>query len=498
MYCLNCGKILPEEAKFCPHCGARVRPEVPEEQTSAPEVPETPAPETPAPKAGKKRRASAGKKAPREKLPLRRRLQKLPLPIKILLGLLAAALLMAALLGIDYIQQRQPLDCPDPEAFFSLENQFYHSFNKRGYSSPLDDYDTALAAVRAYRELLEGTYHAETSFKTDSDTDYVSLQLTVSKKTLFHEVHHELTIEYQAGVWCLNNPWSWSDLNFVHVEPWSPGDTVIQGGAEPSKEPTPADEPTPSNEATASNEPTPSNEPAPSNEPTASNEPVASAAPEVSASPRPDGPVLPDFAAFCNNCVYEYSVRENTDNSEYVYFWNYNGKAQQEYISLLSAYGFTPRGTTLSDDSDTYSFDYTGSGTVRVFDTDSRHGLDDDECTDIVLFIWSCHFGSTGGEIHFIFSDSLTFYDAGDRTTREIKPYEDADTSSSSSSSSLSSSGSSDWNYTGVLDCLTCRGSGDCTKCNGYGYVYYAGVRQSCTKCHQSGNCSACGGSGKR
>lgn len=48
------------------------------------------------------------------------------------------------------------------------------------------------------------------------------------------------------------------------------------------------------------------------------------------------------------------------------------------------------------------------------------------------------------------------------------------------------------------LDCLTCRGSGDCTSCGGSGYTYFGDYKTACTRCHKSGNCSSCGGSGKR
>lgn len=48
------------------------------------------------------------------------------------------------------------------------------------------------------------------------------------------------------------------------------------------------------------------------------------------------------------------------------------------------------------------------------------------------------------------------------------------------------------------LDCLTCRGDGDCNSCGGSGYVYFGMTRTACSTCNRSGNCRACGGSGKR
>ena len=48
------------------------------------------------------------------------------------------------------------------------------------------------------------------------------------------------------------------------------------------------------------------------------------------------------------------------------------------------------------------------------------------------------------------------------------------------------------------LDCLTCRGDGDCNDCGGYGIDYYGDYKTKCNTCYGSGNCRACGGSGKR
>ena len=48
------------------------------------------------------------------------------------------------------------------------------------------------------------------------------------------------------------------------------------------------------------------------------------------------------------------------------------------------------------------------------------------------------------------------------------------------------------------LDCLTCRGDGDCNSCGGSGNDYFGGYRTTCNTCHGSGNCRSCGGSGKR
>lgn len=48
------------------------------------------------------------------------------------------------------------------------------------------------------------------------------------------------------------------------------------------------------------------------------------------------------------------------------------------------------------------------------------------------------------------------------------------------------------------LDCLTCRGDGNCTTCGGDGYTGFGDAKAGCRSCHGNGNCTACGGSGKR
>lgn len=77
--------------------------------------------------------------------------------------------------------------------------------------------------------------------------------------------------------------------------------------------------------------------------------------------------------------------------------------------------------------------------------------------------------------------------------------------SSGSSSSSGVVSSDSNWDKS-VLDCLTCHGSGNCTKCNGYGFLYTytyvdgarAQIKKTCSSCHGSMDCRTCGGTGKR
>lgn len=52
-----------------------------------------------------------------------------------------------------------------------------------------------------------------------------------------------------------------------------------------------------------------------------------------------------------------------------------------------------------------------------------------------------------------------------------------------------------------VLPCISCGGDGDCSKCNGRGYLWSSASDsedRNCWKCNASGVCQTCHGSGKR
>lgn len=44
--------------------------------------------------------------------------------------------------------------------------------------------------------------------------------------------------------------------------------------------------------------------------------------------------------------------------------------------------------------------------------------------------------------------------------------------------------------------CSSCRGSGDCTPCGGFGYVLDHLGTATCTRCNGSGDCHRCDGEG--
>lgn len=108
------------------------------------------------------------------------------------------------------------------------------------------------------------------------------------------------------------------------------------------------------------------------------------------------------------------------------------------------------------------------------------------------------HYDSEGDAVFYIYAEPFSG-DAVEMLCATNLPSIIKGNSSSGGSSGSSgvSSSSSNWDKS-VLDCLTCRGSGNCTRCGGSGYVSFGGAKASCSSCHQSGKCSSCGGSGKR
>ena len=203
---------------------------------------------------------------------------------------------------------------------------------------------------------------------------------------------------------------------------------------------------------------------------------------QTAAAPLPDGPVVPDFAAFTNQCALLKDTREFGNSTEYFYFWDYEEEALEEYISLLvNTYGFTVEDEYHYPDlSDYYAFDYAEASLSAVspdwFKMEDGH----------VLYIRNLH-APNESEFTIRISEDIHYVDTGDRTTCELEPQK-----SGGGSASSGSSGS----------CLTCSGSGTCAACGGTGKVreWLPGTREyvevECTQCYRSGQCRDCNGTG--
>ena len=105
MFCNQCGKQIPDDARFCHHCGSAIGIE---KETEEREVPQVQAPtdgvvEPAQPKERKKNSAAGGKK-------------KL-----ILIVVAACAVLAASIAGINMVKNHQPVlaELPDPEYYFA-------------------------------------------------------------------------------------------------------------------------------------------------------------------------------------------------------------------------------------------------------------------------------------------------------------------------------------------------------------------------------------------
>lgn len=230
-------------------------------------------------------------------------------------------------------------------------------------------------------------------------------------------------------------------------------------------------------------------------EPAANPESAPDPEPAPVQPPAQTDATVPDFQAFCGNTLHVHKITEYSDYTEYIYFWKYNGKAMDEYLTLLQdTYHFKLRAKYVisSISSYSYAFDYTGAGSPGTYDEDSMETDADGE--DIALYLWDL-----AGDVHICLADGFTYQDTSDRTTRKITPYDSGKTSSSSSNSSSVPPARSSPD---VLDCLTCGGDGDCPKCNGYGTmrVYGGGgdsYEATCSRCYGNRKCPTCGGSGK-
>lgn len=201
------------------------------------------------------------------------------------------------------------------------------------------------------------------------------------------------------------------------------------------------------------------------------------------------GPVLPDINAFGGGAMELDSETIYSTYTRTVYFYNYNGKFVNEYLELLSDYGFTLRDShstaIFSDYINEYTYDYIGDGETGSFSIE-KSKIDTD---NITLYIWEY-----GSEFHIYYADGLTVADTGDRTTQTLTPYTSGDSVSGDSTSS--DSGSS---Y--VPNCAICNGTGKCQTCGGDGYLYSSASGKedrNCTSCNTTGKCIYCNGTGKR
>lgn len=464
MYCIQCGRELPSECKFCPHCGASQT--IGSSESTRQERGGSPADDGMiGENASLKRRPSGklGEGSGRKRWTM-------------ILPVIGVAAVFGVILLINSVMSGRDLKCSDPAVFFGLEwedgpyeGSYDYSFDETAPSGM--DADTAWKAMEAYAALLEqqgievsledgrGAYIGD-RYRLEADFGRYSLLNSGSREMFIHyypaEQRFFLTLPYGYG------------LDRIDAIPTQTYSGALPAGGDAGEETDP-EEAQPSAEESAA---------------------VSDAAQEPEDDPAPviTDTAVPDFQAFCNNNLHVHGVTEYSDYTEYIYFWKYNGKTMDEYLKLLQdTYHFSIRGEKVisSIDSYRYSFDYTGSGSAGTYDEDFMDGSDGE---GIALYVLDLHPDGTTGEVHIRVADGLDYMDTGDRTTREVAPYETQSTSASSG---------------GEENCWNCGGNGKCPTCGGTGTVsnWLAGTReyviQDCTDCASPGKCRVCGGSGK-
>ncbi len=278
MFCIHCGKGLPDEGSFCLHCGAP-RAGVPTEE--------------PKPEPNEKKSKSNPQKQSGtfSKTSLFPRIKKLPRPAQFALGLTALIVVgVLALVSIEQILVNQKVKCPDPVTFFSLSEKevqyysLYHGsydyFFHQTYPAFMDA-ETAWDALKEFRVLLE-EYGAEVSLEDETNSQYnrYSMEADFGQVAIFDNSHRKFSVMYYLPEErCFFNYWD-SDFNFVPAGTYSgAGQSEAAADTEqdasqplsPEPEPIPEPEPVPAPEPEPIPEPEPVSEPKEDSDDTSSN-----------------------------------------------------------------------------------------------------------------------------------------------------------------------------------------------------------------------------------
>ncbi len=223
---------------------------------------------------------------------------------------------------------------------------------------------------------------------------------------------------------------------------------------------------------------------------------------------KPDSVLLPDLEAF----LY-WSASTDKKYYDHGYQKGWNGShplaayetVQQELLDLLAEERYqlelremveNPHyGIPVYD----FYYDYTGTSDsiVKLMDKYEEH--DFDVCLSFFLTPEHNFF-----KISFKYSRGFQLEDPGTRTTRNMDPNSDGGVlvlPPTASDDSDWEHNSDLYNHTppaSKLKCLSCDGDGDCNTCGGSGYKRIGGAKAGCTTCRGNGKCHTCGGSGTR
>lgn len=495
MYCVKCGKQLPDEARFCHICGTPV----PDGASSSvsPAVPDA-------------SDASFAPVKPKKKTSPKKLLAVLGILLTIVVLFFAASIISIAMV------ERISVTIPDPAEYFGVEGE--------DWRLGTEFYDPESPEM-TYRTVEDPKEAVEEYVKLLCSGDY-SLRLTHSFDIREGTDEHQWVLDYipDNGFICFVDRYARAlpevevaylglreDGAYRFDVDISYGGSFVSTGITCGTNFTRPDEVTPSTPETdpapvpdeEASAPSESSEPSPaSSDPPVSSVPAASApAASTPAAPVISGPVLPDPGAFLGGM----SPKENEPgeiSGRRVYYkmdiddgWT----AVQEYVDLLGDPRFklsmrTPaedeNWTTLYLHREVYFFDYTGPETL-IPAQDSYYHKDDHNYSADVFVSLSKNGQEEYTAITVCYSNDFTVADLGDRasTASRLSPR--------GSGSFVSTDSGAD--YDAEVPCNVCDRSGKCQTCGGDGYLYSSASGKedrNCYSCNQSGRCTSCGGNG--
>ena len=493
MYCIKCGKQLPDEAKFCRFCG-------------------TPVPDGTAPAASSDAPATSAK--PKKKTSPKKLLAVLGILLTIVVLFFAASIISIAMV------ERISVTIPDPAEYFGVEGEdwrlgteFYDAespeMTYRTVEDPkeaVEDYvkllcsgDYSLKLVRSF-DVREDTDEHQWVFDYDPDNGFIRFvdryaralpEMEVAYRGLREDgaYRFDVDIDYggsfiSTGITC--------GTDFTHPDEVTPG--------APEADPVPF---VPDEEASAPpevSEPAVSSAPAESAEP--SSVPADPPAASEPADPVISGPVLPDPGAFLGGMDPKENEPGEVSGRRVYYKMDIDDgwTAVQEYIDLLGDPRFklsmrTPaedeNWTTLYLHREVYFFDYTGPETLTPAQDSYYHKDYIDYSADVFISL------SKNGQEEYTamtvcYSNDFTVADLGDRASTASRLSPRGSTGSGSSTGSGA-------NYDAKVPCNVCDRSGKCQTCKGNGYLYSSASDKedrNCYSCNQSGRCTSCNGKG--
>lgn len=450
MYCIKCGKFVPDGRNFCGHCGAK--------QETIPQVPVQPKPvQQPIPQyyapqpAPKKQGLSKGA------------------VIGIIAGASVFVLAFAVILLIGLSNTVGRVEALDPSTFFDQipdvtfdepeEYVFYFSDNLPVADAVLDYISILIddyGMVIREQEVEEGSMVFELG---KGDSPHKTVRIYCDRTGDSYQVIISIGKKVTLGGYDVYDWGESESASDVQEE------TVPQVQQEvplttPTPTPTPAPTPTP--------------------------------------TPAPTYPILPDLYAFLGGNA---SPMDTSDYGEHVIEADYKlgmsdgWEAGQEYAQLLiddPRFGLSLRAAydvdRYSGPMKVYIFDYVGSGNVEQMST-RYYGTDYVYVdADVLVTVHRSGYGGYGS-ICVSYSEDFTMEDFGDRASFVPE---------GASGESIDFGGTNN-DYSGRVDCPYCN-RGDCDKCGGDGYVYSSASGKddrNCPAAHcLNGRCSYCDGDG--